>query len=38
VLVVVFGARTLRAVAHLDVSQEQCRSAADILARVIERG
>ena len=38
VLIVVFGATTLRAVAHLDVSKEQCTRAADILARVIERG
>jgi threonine aldolase len=38
VLVVVFGARTLRAVAHLDVSREQCAHAADVLAKVIERG
>jgi threonine aldolase len=36
VLLSVFAARTLRAVAHLDVSTEQCRRAADILARVIE--
>jgi len=26
----------LRAVAHLDVSSEQCRHAGEILARVIE--
>jgi threonine aldolase len=38
VLIVVFGARTLRAVAHLDVSREQCVHAADVLAKVIERG
>jgi len=38
VLVTVFGQRTLRAVAHLDVSSEQCRRAGEILARVIERG
>ncbi|HYM18915.1 MAG TPA: GntG family PLP-dependent aldolase [Micropepsaceae bacterium] len=36
VLLSVFAARTLRAVTHLDVSAEQCRRAADILARVIE--
>jgi threonine aldolase len=36
VLVVVFGARILRAVAHLDVSRAQCLHAADVLARVIE--
>jgi threonine aldolase len=38
VLIAVFGERTLRAVAHLDVSKEQCTRAADILASVIERG
>ncbi len=32
-----FGERTLRAVTHLDVSREQCRHAADLLAAVIER-
>jgi len=32
-----FGERTLRAVTHLDVSREQCRRAADLLAAVIER-
>ena len=37
VLVSVFGARKLRAVTHLDVSQDDCRNAAEILARVIER-
>jgi threonine aldolase len=37
VLLSVFAARTLRAVTHLDVSTEQCRRAADILARVIEK-
>ncbi len=36
VLLTVFGPRTLRAVAHLDVSSEQCRHAGEILARVIE--
>jgi threonine aldolase len=36
VLVTVFGPRTLRAVAHLDVSAEQCRRAGEILARLIE--
>ena len=35
VLVSAFGARTVRAVTHLDVSQEQCRQAADLLAQVI---
>ena len=38
VLVVVFGTRILRAVAHLDVSREQCKHAGDVLAQVIERG
>ena len=36
VLVSAFGARTVRAVTHLDVSREQCRQAADLLAQVIE--
>ena len=36
VLVTVFGPRTLRAVAHLDVSAEQCRRAGEILGRLIE--
>ena len=36
VLVTVFGPRTLRAVAHLDVTAEQCRRAGEILARLIE--
>jgi threonine aldolase len=38
VLVSAFAARTVRAVTHLDVSREQCRRAADLLAAVIERG
>jgi threonine aldolase len=38
VLVSAFAARTVRAVTHLNVSREQCRHAADLLARVIERG
>jgi threonine aldolase len=37
VLVSAFAARTLRAVTHLDVSREQCRQAAGLLARVIEK-
>lgn len=37
VLVSAFAARTLRAVTHLDVSRDQCRRAADLLAEVIER-
>ena len=36
VLVTVFGPRTLRAVAHLDVTAEQCRRAGEILGRLIE--
>ena len=32
VLVSAFGERTVRAVTHLDVSREQCRRAADLLA------
>ena len=38
VLVSAFAARTVRAVTHLDVSREQCRRAADLLAEVIEKG
>ena len=38
VLVSAFAARTVRAVTHLDVDREQCRHAADLLARIIERG
>jgi threonine aldolase len=37
VLASAFAARTVRAVTHLDVSREQCRRAADLLAAVIER-
>ena len=37
VLVAAFGERTVRAVTHLDVSRDQCRRAADLLAEVIER-
>ena len=36
VLVSAFAARTVRAVTHLDVSRDQCRRAADLLAQVIE--
>ena len=32
------GVARMRAVAHLDVSKEQCTRAADILAKLIERG
>jgi threonine aldolase len=38
VLLFAFGARTLRAVTHLDVSRDQCVHAADILAEVIAGG
>jgi threonine aldolase len=38
VLVSAFAARTVRAVTHLDVSRDQCRRAADLLAEVIELG
>ena len=37
VLVSAFGVRTVRAVTHLDVDADQCRRAAELLARVIER-
>jgi threonine aldolase len=37
VLVSAFAPRTVRAVTHLDVSLEQCRRAADLLAKAIER-
>jgi len=36
VLISAFGERTVRAVTHLDVSRDQCRHAADLLAAVIE--
>jgi threonine aldolase len=37
VLVMAFGPRTIRAVTHLDVSPEQCASAAEILAATAEQ-
>jgi len=37
VLVSAFGVRIVRAVTHLNVSRDQCRCAADLLAAVIER-
>jgi threonine aldolase len=37
VLVSAFAERTVRAVTHLDVSRDQCRHAADLLAEIIER-
>jgi threonine aldolase len=36
VLIFAFGARTLRLVTHLDVTAEQCRSAADLLCEAVE--
>ena len=36
VLISAFGERTVRAVTHIDVSRDQCRRAADLLAQVIE--
>jgi len=35
VLISAFGERTVRAVTHLDVSGDQCRRAADLLAEII---
>ena len=35
VLISAFAARTLRAVTHLDVTRDQCRQAADSLARLL---
>ena len=37
VLVNAFAARTVRAVAHLNVTREQCRLGADVLARAVEQ-
>lgn len=37
VLVSAFAARTVRAVTHLDVTREQCRHAADLLAQIVEK-
>src|ERR1700680_1538436 len=37
VLVSAFGVHIVRAVTHLDVTREQCRRAADLLAEIIER-
>lgn len=36
VLIFAFGPRTIRAVTHLDVSQEQCERAAEILVEIAE--
>jgi threonine aldolase len=35
VLIFAFGARTIRAVTHLDVSREQCEQAAEVLAKIV---
>jgi threonine aldolase len=37
VLISAFGERTVRAVTHLNVSRDECRHAADLLAEIIER-
>jgi threonine aldolase len=37
VLVSAFAARTVRAVTHLDVSRDECRQAAELLAEAIDR-
>jgi len=34
-LVFAFGPRTIRAVTHLDVSQEQCKRAADLIVDIV---
>ncbi len=36
VLVLAFAARTVRAVTHLDVDDDQCLTAAEVLARATE--
>jgi threonine aldolase len=38
VLISALGARTVRAVTHLDVTAEQCRRAGEVLAGIIEPG
>jgi threonine aldolase len=38
VLISALGARRLRAVTHLDVSNEQCRQAGEVLAEIVARG
>jgi threonine aldolase len=37
-LVFAFGPRTIRAVTHLDVSQEECARAADLLLAIVNQG
>jgi threonine aldolase len=34
-LIFAFGPRTIRAVTHLDVSQEQCKRAADLIVDIV---
>ena len=36
-LIFAFGARTIRAVTHLDVSRTQCEQAADLLLDIVAR-
>ena len=36
VLVLAFGARTVRAVTHLDVDRDACRRGADVLVQAVE--
>jgi len=36
-LIIAFGPRTIRLVTHLDVTREQCDSAADILLEIVNR-
>lgn len=36
VLVIAFGGRSIRAVTHMDVTRQQCETAADVLVSVIE--
>ena len=38
VLISALGARTVRAVTHMDVSREQCQRAGEALAEIIQRG
>jgi threonine aldolase len=37
VLVSAFGVRTVRAVTHLNLTRDQCRQAAEVLAKAVER-
>jgi threonine aldolase len=38
VLVSAFGRRVVRAVTHLDVTHDECRRAAEVLAEILSRG